>query len=189
MDVILLSRIAKLGQMGEIVSVKPGFARNYLLPKKLALRVSEANKKLYESQKQQLAAVAEQQRQDAEAAAKNLEGLVVNMLRQAADSGALFGSVTKRDVQKTLAEQGFSLNVEQIELTKPIKLVGIYEVAVRLHPDVARTVTLVVASSVEQAQALRNPPAAKTKAAAGDAAAVVAQSPAEVEADNPEQAA
>lgn len=188
MEVILLSRIAKLGQMGEIVSVKPGFARNFLLPKKLALRVSEANKKLYESQKQQLAAVADQQRQDAETAAKKLEGLVCTMLRQAADSGALFGSVSKRDIQKTLAEHAFALNVEQIELTKPIKLVGIYEVTVRLHPDVARTITLVVASSAEQAEALRNPPAAKTKAAAVEAAAV-AESPADVEADNPEQAA
>jgi large subunit ribosomal protein L9 len=155
MEVILLSRVAKLGQMGEIVAVKPGYARNYLLPKKLALRLSEKNRKLFEEQKQELANIAAQQKQAAEDQAKTLDGLVCDMLRQAADSGALFGSVSRRDVAKNLAERGIQLNVEQIELPKVIKLVGIYDITIHLHADVSRTIQLVVGSSAEQLVELR----------------------------------
>jgi large subunit ribosomal protein L9 len=151
MDVILLERIERLGQMGDVVRVKPGFARNYLLPQKKALRATDANRKLFETQRAQLEAVNLERRTEAEAVAGKLEGLTVVIVRQASETDQLYGSVTVRDIGQAITAAGFTIESKQVQLDRPIKLVGLHPVTVRLHPEVSVSVTVNVARSEEEA--------------------------------------
>ncbi|MFA5580462.1 MAG: 50S ribosomal protein L9 [Paracoccaceae bacterium] len=152
MDVILLERVAKLGQMGEIVSVKPGYARNFLLPQNKALRASKANIAAFENQKAQLEAQNLETKKEADAIAGKLDGQQFVVIRSASDSGALYGSVTPRDAADASAEAGFTVDRKQIVLSAPIKELGLHEVTVVLHPEVEVTITLNVARSPEEAE-------------------------------------
>lgn len=152
MDVILLERVAKLGQMGEIVSVKPGYARNFLLPQGKALRATEANKARFEDQKIQLEAQNLETRKEAEAFAAKLEGQTFVVIRSASDGGALYGSVSTRDAADAAAAGGFTLDRKQVALAAPIKELGMHEVIVNLHPEVVARITLNVARSPEEAE-------------------------------------
>ncbi len=152
MEVILLERVAKLGQMGDVVKVKPGFARNYLLPKKKALRATEANKKYFEARRTQLEAQNLELKTEAEKVAGKLNGLAVVLIRQAGEAGQLYGSVSARDIATAVTGAGFTIERRQVELNQPIKAVGLYKVAIDLHPEVRVTVTVNVARSPEEAE-------------------------------------
>ncbi|WP_102109340.1 50S ribosomal protein L9 [Oceaniglobus roseus] len=152
MQVILLERVAKLGQMGEVVSVKEGYARNYLLPQKKALWASPANIKAFEGQKAQLEARNLETKKEAESLAAKLDGEQFVVIRSASDSGALYGSVTTRDAAEAASEAGFSLDRKQVALNAPIKELGIHTVTVTLHPEVEATIKLNVARSPEEAE-------------------------------------
>jgi large subunit ribosomal protein L9 len=152
MDVILLERVAKLGQMGDVVSVKDGYARNFLLPQEKALRASEANIKAFEAQKAQLEARNLETKKEAEALAVKLDGEQFVVIRSASDSGALYGSVTTRDAADAATENGFSVDRKQVALKAPIKDLGLHEVHVLLHPEVEATIILNVARSSEEAE-------------------------------------
>jgi large subunit ribosomal protein L9 len=155
MEVILLERIAKLGQMGDVVRVKDGFARNYLLPKGKALRANEANRSRFETMKIDLEARNLQQRGEAEKIAERLNGQSLTVLRQAAEGGQLYGSVTPRDLVGLITEKGFAVERSQIVLNVPIKMIGMYKVPVSLHPEVEVTVSLTVARSADEAERLK----------------------------------
>ncbi len=152
MQVILLERVAKLGQMGEVVKVKDGYARNFLLPQGKALRASDANIKSFEVQKAQLEARNLETRKEAAALAEKLDGKSFVLIRSASDAGALYGSVTPRDAAEAATADGFSLDRRQVTLDKPIKDLGIHTVSVRLHPEVTAKITLNIARSAEEAQ-------------------------------------
>ncbi len=152
MQVILLERVAKLGQMGEIVTVKDGYARNYLLPQKKALWASEANVKAFESQKAQLEAHNLETRKEAEALAEKLAGQKFVVIRAASDGGALYGSVTTRDAADAAGEAGFTLDRKQINMSRPIKELGLHSLEVSLHPEVEVEIILNVARSKEEAE-------------------------------------
>ena len=152
MDVILLERIEKLGQMGDVVAVKPGFARNYLLPQKKALRATKQNIELFETRRSQLEAENLNRRTEAEAVAKKLGGLSVTLIRQAGDSGQLYGSVSARDLSDAVTEAGVTIARQQVQLDKAIKVLGLHPVRVRLHPEVIVEVTANVARSAEEAE-------------------------------------
>ncbi len=152
MQVILLERVAKLGQMGEVVDVKPGYARNYLLPQGKALSASEANIKGFEEQKAQLEARNLETRKEAEKLAADLDGKQFIVIRQASDGGNLYGSVSTRDAAAVATEEGFSVDRKQVLIRQPIKTLGLHEVEVHLHPEVDCTVTLNVARSPEEAE-------------------------------------
>ena len=152
MQVILLERVAKLGQMGDVVDVKPGFARNYLLLQKKALTASEANIKAFEAQKAQLEARNLDSRKEAEALGEKLDGEQFVVIRQASDGGNLYGSVTTRDAADTATEAGYSLDRKQIVIREPIKELGLHDLEVNLHPEVMVTITLNVARSPEEAE-------------------------------------
>lgn len=153
MQVILLERIERLGKMGEVVKVKPGFARNFLLPQKKALRATPENLAYFETQRAHLEAVNQSHREEAEATAKRLDGQTVVLLRQAGESGQLYGSVTTRDIATALAEAGFTIERRQVNLGAPIKALGIYPIRIALHPEVPATVSVNVAKSEEEADA------------------------------------
>jgi large subunit ribosomal protein L9 len=155
MEVILLERIAKLGQMGEVVRVKDGFARNFLLPKGKALRASEANRSRFENMKVDLEARNLEQRGEAEKVAERLNGQSFTVLRQAAEGGQLYGSVTPRDLVGLITDKGFTVGRSQIVLNVPIKMIGMYKVPVTLHPEVEVTVSLTVARSADEAERLQ----------------------------------
>lgn len=154
MNVILLERIEKLGQMGDEVRVKPGYARNYLLPQKKALRATDANRKQFETQKAVLEAENLKQRDEAERVAKSLDGLGVIMVRQASDAGVLYGSVTTRDIASAVTEAGVRLDRQQVILDRAIKELGVHEILVRLHPEVGVAVKVAIAKSSEEGAAL-----------------------------------
>ncbi len=154
MEVILLERVAKLGQMGEVVRVKDGFARNFLLPQGKALRATKDNRAKYDSMKAQLEARNLEQRGDAEKVASKLDGHSLVVLRQASETGQLFGSVSARDVATLLTEGGFSVNRGQIVLNAPIKMIGRHVVPVALHPEVEVKITVNVARSADEAARL-----------------------------------
>jgi large subunit ribosomal protein L9 len=151
MQVILLERVAKLGQMGEVVEVKPGYARNYLLPQGKALSASKANIEAFETQKAQLEARNLETSKEAEALGDKLNGQQFIVIRSASDSGALYGSVTTRDAADAATEAGFSIDRKQVQLS-PIKELGLHDVNVVLHPEVEVTITLNVARSPEEAE-------------------------------------
>ena len=152
MDVILLERVAKLGQMGEVVSVKDGYARNFLLPQKKALRASEANMKAFESQKAQLEARNLETKAEAESLGEKLGGQQFVVIRSASDAGALYGSVTPRDAAEVATAEGFSVDKKQIALASPIKELGLHTLHVVLHPEVEIDIVLNVARSAEEAE-------------------------------------
>ncbi len=152
MEVILLERIEKLGQMGDVVSVKPGYARNYLLPQHKALRATEENSKHFEKQRAQLEAANLERRSEAEKVGEKLDGLSVILVRQAGESGQLYGSVNARDIAGEVVESGFTISRQQVELAHPIKALGLYEVQVSLHPEVTVSVTANIARSEEEAK-------------------------------------
>jgi len=152
MEVILLERIEKLGQMGDVVNVKPGFARNYLLPREKALRATDANKKRFEGQRAQLEAENLKLREEADAVATKMEGLAVTLIRQAGEAGQLYGSVNARDIAAEITTAGFSVSRAQVNLAHPIKTLGLFDLTVNLHPEVSTTVTANVARSEEEAQ-------------------------------------
>ena len=150
-DLILLERVEKLGQMGQIVKVKPGYARNYLLPQKKALRATKQNLAYFESQRAQLEANNLQRRSEATEIGSKLEGLSVVVVRQAGESGQLYGSVSARDIAEAVTETGFTIEKRQVLLERPIKSLGIHSLKIVLHPEVAVTITANVAQSVEEA--------------------------------------
>ena len=152
MQVILLERVAKLGQMGDVVDVKAGFARNYLLPQRKALSASEKNIADFETRKAHLEAHNLETRKEAEKMAEKLDGQQFVLIRQAADSGALYGSVTTRDAADAAGENGFEVNRKQVTLGRPIKELGLHEVRISLHPEVDATVVLNIARSPEEAE-------------------------------------
>lgn len=151
-EVILLERIEKLGQMGDVVKVKPGFARNFLLPQKKALRANKDNLAFFEKQRVQLEALNLKRRDEAQAVAGKMEGLKVLMVRQAGEGGQLYGSVSGRDVADAVKAAGFTVERNQVNLDSPIKTLGSYPVRLSLHPEVAVTVTVTVARSQEEAE-------------------------------------
>ena len=152
MQVILLERVAKLGQMGEIVNVKDGYARNYLLPQKKALWASESNVAEFETQKAQLEARNLETKQEAESLAAKLNGQKFIVIRSASDGGSLYGSVTTRDAAEAASEAGFSVDRKQVVLSAPIKYLGLHSVTVVLHPEVEASIELNVARSAEEAE-------------------------------------
>ena len=152
MQVILLQRVAKLGQMGEVVNVKDGFARNYLLPQGKALRANAANIASFEVKKAQLEVHNLETKKEAEAVGAKLDGQVFVVIRSASDAGALYGSVTPRDAADAATAGGFTVNRGQIVLDKPIKDLGLHTVSVALHPEVIVKITMNVARSVEEAE-------------------------------------
>ena len=152
-EVILLERIAKLGQMGDTVKVKPGYARNFLLPQGKALRANEKNRKLFEAQRAQLETRNLERRDEAQAVAVKMGDLSIIMVRQAGEGGQLYGSVTARDVAQAIKENGFSVERGQVELNTPIKDLGQYQVAVVLHPEVTVSVPVTVARTQEEGEA------------------------------------
>jgi large subunit ribosomal protein L9 len=152
MDVILLERIEKLGKIGDVVKVKPGYARNYLLPQKKALRASKANLEYFETQRARLEAINETKLNDASGIAGKLDGFTVTLIRQASETGQLYGSATARDIAGALAEAGFGVERRMIHLDHPIKELGLHPVRVALHAEVAVNVTVNVARSPEEAQ-------------------------------------
>ncbi len=152
MQVILLERIGRLGQMGDIVKVRPGFARNFLLPQGKAMRANEANKKHFEVQRAQLEANNLQRKQEAEAVAGKLKGQRFTIIRQAGDSGQLYGSVSTRDVSDAVTAGGFTIDRAQVLLDRPIKNLGVHEIRVGLHPEVVVKIALNVARTQEEAE-------------------------------------
>ncbi len=152
MEVILLERVARLGQMGETVSVRDGFARNFLLPQGKALRANEANKKKFETQRSQLEARNLERKSEAEKIAEKLDGLTFVVVRSAGETGQLYGSVSTRDISELLTGEGFSVGRNQVELNNPIKAIGLTNVAIALHPEVEVTITLNIARSADEAE-------------------------------------
>ncbi|MFQ5347408.1 MAG: 50S ribosomal protein L9 [Rhodothalassiaceae bacterium] len=152
MELILLERVPHLGQMGDIVNVKPGYARNYLLPQKKALRATEENRKFFEARRKEIEAQNLERRREAEAVAAKMEGLRLVLVRQAGESGQLYGSASARDIAESLKEAGYAVGRSQVELSRPIKEIGIHEVKVRLHPEVALLIKVNVARSEAEAE-------------------------------------
>ncbi|PKU22534.1 50S ribosomal protein L9 [Telmatospirillum siberiense] len=173
MDVILLERIEKLGQMGDTVKVKPGFARNYLLPQKKALRATKENQIRFESQRVQLEAQNLQRREEAQAVAVKLDGLAILIIRQAGEGGMLYGSVSGRDVADAVKEAGFTVERRQVALDHPIKSLGSSQVRVSLHPEVSVLVKVTVARSQEEAERAARAASTNVEAPAEDEEEVV----------------
>jgi large subunit ribosomal protein L9 len=152
MEVILLERISRLGQMGDTVKVKDGFARNFLLPQGKALRANEANKKKFEGQRAQLEARNLERKSEAQQIADKLDGKSFVVVRSAGETGQLYGSVSTRDIADILNAEGFTVNRNQVELNQPIKAIGLTNVAIALHPEVEVTITLNVARTADEAE-------------------------------------
>jgi large subunit ribosomal protein L9 len=152
MEVILLERISRLGQMGDTVKVKDGYARNFLLPKGKALRANESNRKKFEGQRVQLEARNLERKSEASKIAETLDGKSFAVVRSAGETGQLYGSVSTRDIADLLTAEGFSVARNQVELNQPIKAIGLTNVAIALHPEVEVTITLNIARSAEEAE-------------------------------------
>jgi large subunit ribosomal protein L9 len=152
MEVILLERVARLGQMGDVVRVRDGFARNFLLPKGKALRSTEANRKRFERDKVQLEARNLEARKEAEAVAETLTGQTFVVIRQAGETGQLYGSVSTRDVADAATAGGFTVERNQVRLDRPIKTIGMHQLIVALHPEVEVPITMNVARSADEAE-------------------------------------
>lgn len=152
MEVILLERIEKLGQMGDVVKVKPGYARNYLLPQRKAMRATKDNLTVFDAQRAQLEAQNLERKQEAESVAEKLDNLQVVMIRQAGDTGQLYGSVTARDLADAVTEAGFTIERSQVVMDKATKMLGLHPIKIRLHPEVSVTVVANVARSEAEAE-------------------------------------
>jgi large subunit ribosomal protein L9 len=178
MQVILLQRIGRLGQMGDVVNVKDGYARNFLLPQKKALRATEDNRKHFESQRAQLEANNLELKKEAEAVAEKLDKTIFVAIRSAGDTGQLYGSVATRDIAEVVTEGGFTIDRRQVILERPIKNLGLHPVRVALHPEVIVSVTLNVARSEEEAK----------RQAAGEDVTMVKEEKIELETFDPDSA-
>jgi len=152
MEVILLQRIGRLGQMGDVVNVKDGYARNYLLPQKKALRATEQNRAQFETQRAQLEANNLELKKEAEAVAEKLNGQIFVAIRSAGDTGQLYGSVSTRDIAEVVTEGGFTIDRRQVIMERPIKTLGVHAIHLTLHPEVEVTVSLNVARSEDEAE-------------------------------------
>lgn len=152
MQVILLERVERLGQMGDVVNVKPGFARNFLLPRQKALRATKDNIAYFDTQKKVIEAENLKLKAEAEKIAKKVDGLTVALIRQAAEAGQLYGSVTARDIAAAVIERGFKVDRTQVRMDRSYKLLGLYPVRINLHPEVAVTVTINIARSEDEAK-------------------------------------
>ncbi len=152
MELILLERVEKLGQMGDVVRVKPGYARNYLLPQKKALRATKANMESFESRRGHLEAENLERRTEAEAVAAKMEDLTIVLVGQAGEAGQLFGSVRSRDISDGVTDAGFKIRLNQVKLDRPIKAIGLHQVSIALHPEVTVEITANVARSDEEAK-------------------------------------
>ena len=152
MEVILLERVSRLGQMGEVVKVRDGFARNFLLPQGKALRANEANRKKFEGQRAQLEARNLERKSEAENVAEKLDGKSFVVVRAAGETGQLYGSVSTRDIADLLTAEGFSVGRNQVELNQPIKAIGLSNIALALHPEVEVTITLNIARTADEAE-------------------------------------
>src|SRR5215203_3845996 len=152
MEVILLERVEKLGGIGDVVNVKNGFARNYLLPNKKALRANESNRKVFEANRSRIEADNAERRTDAEKSAKGVDGKTVKLIRQASNTGQLYGSVSARDIVEALDTEGAKVTKSQVVLDRPIKAIGLHEVRIALHPEVSVAVKVNVARSPEEAE-------------------------------------
>ncbi|MGF1464106.1 MAG: 50S ribosomal protein L9 [Maricaulaceae bacterium] len=152
MDVILLERVENLGAMGDVVKVRPGFARNFLLPQNKALRATDANKARFERERAALEKLNAERRADAQSAAEGLEGRSVTLIRQAGESGQLYGSVTSRDIAEALSEDGQAVRRDQVKLDTPIKALGLHSVRVRLHAEVSVEVSVNIARTEDEAE-------------------------------------
>jgi len=152
MEIILLERVEKLGQMGDVVKVKPGYARNFLLPQGKALRANKNNLERFETEKAQREADNLSRRSEAETEAGKMDGLAVSMVRAASEMGQLFGSVTSRDIAEAVTEAGFTITRNQVVMEKAIKTLGLHDTRLRLHPEVSVTVTVNVARSLDEAK-------------------------------------
>ena len=152
MQVIILERIEKLGLLGDVVTVKPGFARNYLLPQKKALRATKANVESFEIQRAQMEADNLQRRDEAEAMADKISGLQIVMTRQASEASVLYGSVSARDIADGVTAAGFTIDRGQVPIDRPIKTLGIHDARIRLHPEVSTFVKVNIAKTVEEAE-------------------------------------
>jgi large subunit ribosomal protein L9 len=178
MQVILLERVGRLGQMGDVVTVKDGFARNYLLPQKKALRATEDNKKVFESKRAQLEANNLAQKKEADAVGAKLDGKSFVLIRAAGDTGQLYGSVSTRDIAAAITEGGFTVDRNQVVLAAPVKTLGLTDVKIQLHPEVSVGVKLNVARSQDEAD----------KQARGENVSVVKDEAIELETFNPDSA-
>ncbi len=176
MQVILLQRIGRLGQMGDVVNVKDGYARNFLLPQKKALRATEDNKKVFESKRAQLEAQNLEHKKEAEAVSAKLEGQSFVLIRAAGDTGQLYGSVSTRDIADAITAGGFTVDRNQVVLDKPIKALGMTPAKVQLHPEVLCNVTLNIARSQDEAD----------KQARGENVSVIKDEALELETFNPD---
>jgi len=152
MDIILLERIEKLGSIGDVVSVRDGYARNFLLPQKKALRANEANKRVFEANRERLEAENAERRSDAEKAGEKVAGAEVVLIRAASNSGQLYGSVNVRDVAAALVDKGYQVDKRQVVMGSPIKTIGVFDVTIALHPEVRVTVKVNVARSDDEAE-------------------------------------
>ncbi len=179
MEIILLERIDRLGQMGYVVNVKNGYARNYLFPQKKALRKTADNMKAFEAKRAEYEAINAKLKADAEKLAKDLQGLSVTIIRQAAETGQLYGSVTGRDVCDAIAEKGFKVERRHVELNTPFKVMGVFDVVLKLHPDVEQTIRVNIARSEVEAQkaAQKATKAAKAEKEAAAVEAVAEEAP------------
>ncbi|MGO1075313.1 50S ribosomal protein L9 [Inquilinus sp. CA228] len=155
MEIILLERVEKLGQIGDVVKVKPGFARNYLLPQKKALRATKANLAVFEKQRSQIEANNLEAKGEAENVAGRMVDVHIVIIRQAGDTGQLYGSVSARDIAEALTEAGYTVSRGQVAIEQPIKTLGLEKVRIRLHPEVSVIVTVNVARSAEEAEMQR----------------------------------
>jgi large subunit ribosomal protein L9 len=187
MEVILLERVAKLGQMGEVVRVKDGFARNFLLPKGKALRATKENRTRFESMKVELEARNLKQRGEAEKVAAKLDGRTFVVVRQAAEGGQLYGSVSTRDIAAILTTAGFTVDRGQIELNAPIKSIGLHSVPVALHPDVGSKITVNVARNSDEAERQARGEDVTVRREEAEEAAAEAQTAAEAFFEQPQQ--
>jgi large subunit ribosomal protein L9 len=194
MEVILLERVGRLGQMGEVVRVKDGFARNFLLPKGKALRATKENKARFDTMKVDLEARNLEQRGEAQKVAEKLNGQSFTVLRQAAETGQLFGSVSPRDIADLVGKKGFAINRNQIALNTPIKTIGKHRVPIALHPEVEATISVAVARNADEAERLargEDVSVARTAAEAAEEAEAAAEAffePAAIEAQGEEDA-
>ena len=152
MEVILLERVEKLGQMGDVVKVKPGYARNYLLPQKMALRATKANRAYFDQQQTHLEAANLERRSEAEAVGRKFEGLSIVLVRQASEMGQLYGSIRPQDIADGVNDAGVTLEHKQVKLDRPIKTIGLHKVRIALHPEVAVEITANVARSEAEAE-------------------------------------
>ena len=188
MEVILLERVEKLGAIGDVVRVKDGFARNYLLPNKKALRANESNRKLFEANRARIEAENAERKVDAEKSAKGVDGKTVKLIRQASNTGQLYGSVSARDIAEALEGVGAKVGKSQIVLDRPIKAIGVHEVKIALHPEVAVTVKVNVARSPEEADLQAQGIDVLQQMFEQDAAPIVAEELATIAEAAPEQA-